>query len=175
MTICPILICFYTSPSFAAEFTPSFEYAYQEVQHTGDPNQQTTVVLNKEYFIGYWSDTKNILTSPSRWESSDWLAASLVTGVAAILFTQDDKIKTWVQKNKTNSTSHIADYASNIYTYFIPAMTGLGLYGYLATDQKAKKTFLLGAESAIITAAFVQTLKRSTGRHRLYTGDSHDT
>lgn len=98
-----------------------------------------------------------------------------MTGVAAGLYTQDDKIKTWVQKNKTGSTSHVAEDTSKMYTYSFPAIAGLGLYGYLAADQKATTVFLLGTESAIITAAFVQTLKRSTGRHRPYTGDSHDT
>lgn len=80
-----------------------------------------------------------------------------------------------MQKNKNSFTAHLADDASAMYTYSIPALAGLGLYGFMATDEKAKRTLLLGAESAIITAAFVQTLKRSTGRHRPYTGDSHDT
>lgn len=103
------------------------------------------------------------------------MTASLVTGAAAALFTQDDEITTWVQKNKTSFSSHLADDVSAMYTYSFPAMAGLGLYGLLAADEKAKRTFLFGTESAIITAAFVQTLKRSTGRHRPYTGDSHDT
>lgn len=147
----------------------------QEAQQTSISQHQATVALDKEYFFGYWSDTKNILTSPGRWESSDWITASFVTGAAVGLFTQDDKIKTWVQKNKTSFTSHLADDVSAMYTYSFPALAGLGLYGYLAADQKATTAFLLGTESAIITAAFVQTLKRSTGRHRPYTGDSHDT
>ncbi len=132
-------------------------------------------MLNREYLTGYWSDTKNIMTSPGRWDSSDWTAAAIVAGATAGLFTQDDNIKTWVQKNKTNTSSRLADDAATMYIYSFPAMAGLGLYGYLAADQKAQSTFLLGAESALVTAAFVQTLKRSTGRHRPYTGDSHDT
>ena len=67
------------------------------------------VVLNREYVTGYWTDTKNILTSPSRWDSSDWLEASLVLGTAVGLYTQDDKVKTWVQKNKNATTTNLAD------------------------------------------------------------------
>jgi membrane-associated phospholipid phosphatase len=170
-----ILLCARASLASSVEPVRPVDRAYQEVQQTGESQQQTTVALNMEYFIGYWSDAKNVLTSPGRWESSDWIAASLVTGVAAGFFTQDDKIKIWVQQNKTDSTSHLADDISKLYTYSFPAIAGLGLYGYLAADQKATTSFLLGTESAIITAAFVQTLKRSTGRHRPYTGDSHDT
>jgi membrane-associated phospholipid phosphatase len=169
------VLCVRTSLTFAAEPAFPVGHAGKEFDQAGNPRKQATVALNKGYFIGYWTDTKNILTSAGRWESEDWITASLATGAAVGLFTQDDKIKTWVQKNKTGFTSHLADDVSEMYIYSFPAMAGLGLYGILATDEKAKKTFLLGTESAIITAVFVQTLKRSTGRHRPYTGDSHDT
>ena len=52
---------------------------------------------------------------------------------------------------------------------------GLGVYGYVASDDKAKTTFLLSTESFVITGVFVQVLKHATGRHRPETGDSHDT
>ncbi len=139
------------------------------------PPGSSTVVLNKEYFTGYWTDTKNILTSPSRWDSSDWLEASLVMGTAVGLYTQDDKIQTWVQDHKNATTINLADDAKKLYTLSLPAMVGLGVYGYAASDDKAKTTFLLSTESFVITGAFVQVLKRSTGRHRPYTGDPHDT
>jgi membrane-associated phospholipid phosphatase len=45
----------------------------------------------------------------------------------------------------------------------------------LASDNKAKTTFLLSVESIVIDGVFVQVLKHTTGRHRPYTGDSHDT
>jgi hypothetical protein len=137
--------------------------------------KSASVELNKDYFIGYWTDTKNILTSPARWDSSDWLTASLVMGTAVGLYTQDDKIQSWVQKNKNTSTGHWADDAKLLYKLSLPAMVGLGIYGYAGSDDKAKTTFLLSTESFVITGAFVQILKRSTGRHRPYTGDPHDT
>ncbi len=134
-----------------------------------------SVELNKAYFSGYLSDTKNILTSPARWDKSDWLEASLVTGVAVGLYTQDDKIRSWVQKHKNTTTENLADDVKKIYTLSLPALVGLGAYGYIAPDTKAKTTFLLSAESFVITGAFVQVLKHTTGRHRPYTGDPHDT
>ena len=133
------------------------------------------VVLNKEYVTGYWTDTKNILTSPARWDSSDWLEASLVLGTAVGLYTQDDNIKNWVQKKKNTTTANLADDTKKIYLISLPAAVGLGVYGYAASDDKAKTTFLLSTESFVITGAFVQILKRTTGRHRPDTGDSHDT
>jgi len=133
------------------------------------------VKLDKEYFTGYWTDTKNILTSPARWETTDWIIASAITGISVGLYTQDGKIQIWVQKNKNDTNSHLADDASTAYRYVLPVLGGLGLYGYIADDERAKRTFLLSAESFILTGIFVQTLKHTTGRHRPYTGDPYDT
>jgi hypothetical protein len=133
------------------------------------------VELNKEYFTGYLTDTKNILTSPARWDKSDWLKAGLVMGVAVGLYTQDDKIKTSVQEHKNTTKDNLSDDAKKLYRLSFPALVGLGVYGYVAPDAKAKTTFLLSTESFIITGVFVQTLKYTTGRHRPYTGDPHDT
>ncbi len=138
-------------------------------------SRATSVELNKAYFSGYLTDTGNILTAPARWNSSDWLEASLVTGVAVGLYTQDDHIQRWVQKHRNATTSNLADDAKKIGSISIPAIVGLGAYGYVASDDKAKTTFLLSVESFIIDGVFVQALKRTTGRHRPYTGDLHDT
>ena len=137
--------------------------------------ESTSVEFNRKYVTGYWTDTKNILTSPARWDPSDWLEASLVMGTAVGLYTQDDKIKTWVQKKKNATTLYLADDGKKLYLLSLPAVVGLGVYGYVASDDKAKTTFLLSAESFVITGVFVQALKHATGRHRPFTGDSHDT
>jgi hypothetical protein len=133
------------------------------------------VELNSDYFKGYLTDTGNILTSPARWDRSDWLEASLVMGVAVGLYTQDDHIQRWVQKHKNTTTSNLADDARKLSIISISALVGLGAYGYIAPDDKAKTTFLLSTESFVIASVFVQGLKRTTGRHRPYTGDPHDT
>jgi len=139
------------------------------------PKEIQSVDLNKDYFVGYWTDTKNILTAPARWDSSDWLEASLVMGTAVVLYTQDENIRRWVQKNKSTTADNLSDDAKKLYLLSFPAIVGLGAYGFIAPDDKARSTFLLSAESFVITGAFVQVLKHVTGRHRPYTGDPHDT
>jgi hypothetical protein len=133
------------------------------------------VELNKDYFTGYLTDTGNILTSPARWNRSDWLEASLVTGVAVGLYTQDDHIQRWVQKHKNTTTADLFEVTRKLSVISISALVGLGAYGYISSDDKARTTFLLSSESFVITSIFVQGLKRTTGRHRPYTGDPHDT
>jgi hypothetical protein len=159
-----------SSSAFAAENSAASEASTQSSELRTAP-----VELNKDYFTGYLTDTRDILTSPARWDKSDWLKASLVMGVAVGLYTQDDKIKTWVQKNKNTTNDNLSDDSKKLYTLALPALLGLGVYGYVAPDDKAKTTFLLSAESFVITGVFVQVLKHATGRHRPYTGDPHDT
>jgi hypothetical protein len=165
-----ILVLVTISSAFATEDSPA---PAESIQLSG--SKTTSVELNKDYFIGYWTDTKNILTAPARWDKSDWLEAGIITGVAVGLYTQDDQIQSWVRKHKNDSTQRVADDIKKIAALSIPAVLGLGAYGYIASDDKAKTTFLLSTESFIITGAFVQTLKYTTGRSRPFTGDPHDT
>lgn len=171
-----LIICSAISPAASAEETTSTTDATtQDTRPAKDARNESPVGLNRAYFSGYVTDFTNIVTAPVRWDASDWTKASVVLGVSGVLFTQDDKIQTWVQNHKNSTTSHYADVVSSIYTYSLPALGGFGLYGYIVKDEKAERAFLLSAESAVLTAVFVQTLKRSTGRHRPSTGDSHDT
>jgi membrane-associated phospholipid phosphatase len=142
-----------------------------------EPERSRTgeVKLNKEYFKGFITDTEDILTSPSRWDKSDWLTASLVTGIAAGLYVNDDKIKDWVQKNKNTTSADIVRNGRRVGAATLPALGAFYLYGYLTDNDKAQKTVLLSVESFAITGVFVQTLKFGTHRHRPYTGDAYNT
>lgn len=166
-----LVAAFHSSLSPAAE--P--DYPVDQPQNKNNQPSGTSVELNPEYFRGYWLDTKDMLAAPARWDRADWMKTSAIIAISAALFTQDEKIKSWVQTHKNRASSRVADDVSTIYNLSLPALAGFGLYGLAARDPTAEETFLLGAESVIITAAFVQTLKRSFGRHRPYTGDSHDT
>jgi len=168
--IIALLVITTSSSAFAAEISAAPEASTQSSELRTEP-----VELNKDYFTGYLTDTRDILTSPARWDKYDWLKASLVMGVAVGLYTQDDKIKTSVQGHKNTTKDDLSDAAKKLYTLSLPAIVGLGVYGYVAPDEKAKTTFLLSAESFVITGVFVQVLKYSTGRHRPDTGDPHDT
>jgi membrane-associated phospholipid phosphatase len=165
-----LLIIAMTSSALAADDASSPESDQQL------PDLKTeSVELNKDYFIGYLKDTKNIITSPARWDKYDWLTAAIITGIAVGLYTQDQHIQNWVRDNKNDSTQKVADDIKKISTFSIVALAGLGAYGYIAPDAKAKTTFLLSVESFIVTGVFVQTLKYTTGRSRPYTGDPYNT
>ncbi len=167
--------------AFSSSLSPAAEPDYpvdqprQEMRNEDNQPRNRPVGSGARYFKGYWLDTKDMLAAPRGWDRDDWMRVSAIATVSAGLFTQDEKIKSWVQTHKNHASSRVADDVSAMYKLSLPTLAGFGLYGLAAGDPIAKETFLLGAESVVITAVFVQTLKRSLGRHRPYTGDSHDT
>jgi hypothetical protein len=145
----------------------------QEVSEKKDVPREAPVEFNRDYFNGYFTDFKNIITSPARWDKSDWITAVAVTGVAVGLYDNDAKIQKWVLDHRTTTTNNIGDDATlaGNGALTVPIVGGMYLYGYVADDGKMRKTSLLSVESFVLTGVFVQVLKHATGRHRPYTDD----
>jgi membrane-associated phospholipid phosphatase len=95
----------------------------------------------------------------------------VVLGTSGILYARDEKIMSWVQDNKSSTLNRTVYDVKQAGILGLAATAGLGIYGFASGEEKARNTFLLSAESLIITGVFVQTLKHTTGRHRPYTGD----
>lgn len=136
--------------------------------------QSDELNLNMDYWKGYISDTKTLITSPSHWDSSDWIKASLFVGITAGLYAFDEDIQDWVQKNRNSTSDKISRFAKpfgeGIYT--LPPLGILYLYGHLSDDKKAKRTALLSLESFVVTGIFTQTVKFTGHRHRPSSADS---
>jgi hypothetical protein len=149
----------------------------QEVSGRKDVPGEAAVELDKEYFKGYVTDFKNIITSPARWDTCDWITAVAVTGVAAGLYDNDAKIQKWAQNHRTTTTDKIGDNVTLVGFGVLtaPVVGGMYLYGYMVDDGKMRKTSLLTVESFVLTGVFVQILKNAAGRHRPYTGDPPHT
>ena len=110
----------------------------QEVSEKKDVQREAAVDFDKEYLKGYVTDFKNIITSPARWDTSDWITAIAVTGVAAGLYDNDAKIQKWALNHRTTTTNNIGDDATlagnGVLT--VPIVGGIYLYGYLAHEAR---------------------------------------
>lgn len=172
------LILSFANPAFASEnqFTaPATDVNALDAKPQTDTPKETALEFNKGYFHGGLADFTNIVTSPARWDAPDWSTAALVTGTAAGLYFNDNKIKTWVQRNKNTTTADIVLNGRRVGAVTLPALGAFYLYGYFSDNVKAQKTVLLSIESLAITGVFVQALKFATHRHRPYTGDAYNT
>ena len=167
-----ITACAFPVVSFADEVLSTTTVTSQQ----GEPKQITlsekNVEFHKGYFKVYVTDFKNIVTAPARWDSSDWLTAGIVTGIAAGLYNNDAKIQKWVQDRNTTTTNNIGDTVTSWGLTYTPILLGgMYLYGHFADDPKMRKTVLLTIESVVLTVVSVETLKYAVQRHRPYTGD----
>ena len=140
-------------------------------------SQRGRIKLDTKYFKGLFSDTGYALTSPWRWNNSDWATASLVAGVTGVFFMVDDEIKSEFQDNRSSTTNDMSDLFEPFGngTYSFPALVGLYLYGRFGENEKMERTALLAAESFLVTGLFTTVLKVSIGRHRPSKGNNSST
>lgn len=142
-----------------------------------DPVKYGEVKLNGRYFKNYLIDTKDLLISPLRWKSRDWIKASLVAGATLVIWNFDEEINQWVAANSTKTTGDLANAVEPMGNdrYLLPVATMIPLfaYGALGKNYKAKRASLLGLESYVITGLFTQILKHTIRRQRPY--ESNDS
>ncbi len=133
--------------------------------------------LNGDYFKGIFSDIAYTATSPSRWDTSDWMTVSLVAGGTGVFFALDEEIKDDFEDHRSSTTDDVASFFERFGNgaYSIPALGAFYLYGYIGENDKAKRTALLAVESFLVTGLFTTVIKVGTGRHRPSTGDSSGT
>gem|GEM_PF-210320 len=131
-------------------------------------SQREKIKLNTKYFKGLFSDTGYALTSPWRWNSSDWATASLVAGTTGVFLMLDDEIKSEFQDSRSSTTDDLSEFFEPFGNgaYSFPALVGFYLYGRFGENEKMERTALLAAESFLVTGLFTTVIKTSTGRHR---------
>jgi hypothetical protein len=77
-------------------------------------NLRRQMKLDGNYVKSIFSDARYALTSPFRWNHSDWVTASLVAGGTGFFFLLDDEIRNTFQDNRSSTTDDI----SKIFEYF---------------------------------------------------------
>mgnify|MGYP003969616819 CR=1 FL=1 len=141
-------------------------------------SQYRNLKLDTNLFKGLVHDTRYALTSPWRWNDSDWTTASIVLGVTGGLFLLDDRIQNVVEDNRNSTTDDLSNFFEPFGNAIVslPALTGLYLYGRLGENHKMERTALLATESFLVTGLFTTVLKIGIGRPRPdKIGSSSDT
>lgn len=151
--------------------------AYAEPLSTSSSKDRPELKLDGDYFKGYLTDSKRLLTSPMRFERKEWIKLSLVLGGGLTLYLLDENIKDWTQDQKNSTTEDISTLAEHMGDgrYLLGAMGGFYLLGHATDDIRAKRTALLGLESFVISGLLTQVVKFSFHRHRPKSGDPYDT
>ena len=125
--------------------------------------------VDKEYIKSYWTVAKKIPTGPARWKTGEWIAFSGVIVGGAILYTFDDEIRKWIQRDPTQAKNNISKYGlepwgSGLYPAFL--LGGFYIYGLSADNHRARQIALSGVQVFIMTGITTQIIKHLTHRHR---------
>jgi len=129
---------------------------------------------DKEYFKTYLTASKKIATAPFRWNTKQWIAAGSVAVGGIVLYTFDDEIRQFFNKNHSDG----ADWASKY--VFEPWGSGLYpailigtyyIYGLSTNDLRSRQIALGATQAFVMSAITVQIVKHLTHRHRPYQDD----
>lgn len=167
------LLCLFASSGRAQVPEPDLAQVQQKPSATSEKEQNVDLTLYTDYLRGYASDLQYILFSPFRWERRDLLIASVVAGTVGGLIIFDRNISEWVRKRKSDTTQRFSDIGDKLGEgiCLLPGLAVFYVYGSIAEDSRAKRTFLLGTESFLISGLFTTTLKYATHRQRPGDGD----
>lgn len=117
-------------------------------------------------------DFKYVGTSPARIEKESALWTLGIIGTGVIIYTQDEKIRDFVQSHQKSSSmdglSNIAEKFGNG-VYELPFLALYGGSGYIIGNEKMQETALLSFESFVVANTIGTVAKMGIGRSRPYT------
>lgn len=125
-------------------------------------------ILSLDYGSLLLDDTRDILTSPLRWDRHDWLLAGSLTGLVAASSAFDGGIKEEAQETITPRRHAFTKNAQRFGAEGSWLVLGaFEAYGYFAEDTKAKAVAMDGLSASIIAAGIITPLVKFTvGRVR---------
>lgn len=127
--------------------------------------------LNGAFLKQLLADTGEIITSPTRWAKDDWLTFSLSLATSCAWWSVDNSIHEWIHDTHHPGLTSVSKVLSGAGHPL--SLIGIFSAGYLAGEltgsSSLRQTFLLSAESLLITELFVQAGKIAIGWARPYT------
>ena len=125
-------------------------------------------ILSKEYGSLLLEDTRDVLTSPLRWNRRDWLVAGGLTGLVAVSAALDAGIKEESQETITPQRHALTKNAQRFGAEGSWLVIGaFEAYGRLAGDTKARAVAMDSVSSSVIAAGIITPfIKFAAGRVR---------
>ena len=139
-------------------------------------SEKTTTVdrLNGAYIKNFGRDFVDVVTSPARWKTGDFLTFAALVGTGALLYGFDKDIYDWVQRNKGSTSIGASTVISKFGNggYLMAFAAALYGGGEIFESPSLRRTALLSLESFLTTSALVLCLKTGVGRARPNAGES---
>lgn len=125
--------------------------------------------FNKAYFKSYIYDTRDIIISPFKSSTKQWLIFSGVVAADIAIASQDAAIRDFALRNRNSTTRDIQRYGLEPWgsgKYSVPLLGMFYLYGSVKNDERSKQTALLGLKAFVVSGIIVTIPKQFFHRHR---------
>ena len=136
--------------------------------------------ISKEYFISFKDDIKDICIAPANWKTKQWLTFSGVALSTAALFSLDEYINTWTQKNQKKSFNNFSDNFlapwgnhNLLKNYTAYTLSSVYISGLIFKNEEAKMVAMEATKAWTISYLFIGISKLGFGRHRPYQNDNN--
>ena len=140
---------------------------------SSDTSPKPESPFSQTYAQILWTDTKDMVTEPLRWDRSDWRDAGLIAGGLVLTGAFLDKpIRDEAQRGRSHGSDRFFTHVERFGTkqYGVPVLAGFYLYGSLAGDGNSQKVALDGFSASVVSALVSSSLKGIVGRARPNTG-----
>jgi membrane-associated phospholipid phosphatase len=125
-------------------------------------------IFQRNYWYLVLLDTKEVFTSPARWDSRDWLTLGAISASIGVVMVFDEDIGHAIRHARTDALTNILDNVQPFGNEYAIGIVGtFYLWGEIFKDPRAKATALDSiAASAIASGLIVNTTKYLVGRAR---------
>ena len=124
--------------------------------------------IGKQYFFNLADDFKEVVTAPKNWQGPDIFRLAAVFSTGTVLFTLDQDIFKWFEKNRTEAASDFFGFMNRLGDggFLTGLMAAMYLTGEIAGEPGLRKTALLSLESFVTAGILTTALKMAVGRAR---------
>jgi len=140
---------------------------------------QTSCVpdANGKYLKSYFNAGVYTLTQPVRYKTSDWIAVAGVAGSAVLLYTQDQQVFDFFDRQlpegAAKNYSQFSDLGGNG-LLSLPLLGGMYWAGASRSDCRMKEASLAGLQAFVLSAGAAWLVKSLAGRPRPNAGFESD-
>lgn len=159
-------------PEVTAPEAPSNTPVTQPGVNPANPLPPFTAPIEDLFQRNYWYlallDTKEVFTSPARWNSRDWLTLGAISASIGVVMVFDEDIQHGIRSGRTNTLTEIFDNVQPFGNEYAIGIVGtFYLWGEVFKDPRAKSTALDSiAATAIGPGLIVNATKYLVGRAR---------
>jgi membrane-associated phospholipid phosphatase len=157
-------------------FLMSFSAQFAFSQGAVKPVEHEYLKLNGKYLFSYLTDARDVAIAPLRWNKYQWIGFSGFLGGTALMYTQDEPITDFFQRQRTETKDKVTKYVFDPLGtwYLIPIFGSVYIYGLAAKNPEAETAALMAGKAIIISGAYAFVFKEIFQRKRPYDADPPD-